>query len=139
MKRRVILDTGPLVALIDKSDRDHAWSIQQWEDIAPPMLTCESVISEACFLLNQIKSSSETVFEMISRKTIEVPFRLEDYSRSIRAMLRKYSDVPMSVADACLVLMTEQIPNSFVLTLDSDFSIYRKHGRQVIPLIVPRR
>ena len=139
MKRNVILDTGPLVALIDAGDGDHSWSVQQWSDIEPPMLTCESVISEACFLLNQIDSGTEAVFEMLSRKTVEAPFRLEDHSKFVQALLRKYSDVPMSVADACLVRMAEQIPGSSVFTLDGDFRIYRKHSRQVIPLIVPER
>jgi predicted nucleic acid-binding protein len=139
MKRNVILDTGPLVALIDKSDRDHAWTVRQWEDITPPMLTCESVISEACFLMNQIDSNGNAIFEMLARKTIEAPFHLQDHSKSIQALIRKYSNVPMSVADACLVLMAEQIPSSSVLTLDGDFRIYRKNGRQVIPLIAPGR
>jgi predicted nucleic acid-binding protein len=139
MKRNVILDTGPLVALVDAADRDHAWSVQQWDDIEPPMFTCESVISEACFLLNQIGTGSDVVFEMLSRKTIEASFRLLDHTKFLRALLRKYADVPMSVADACLVRMAEQLPHSSVLTLDSDFRIYRKHGRQVIPLIVPVR
>ena len=71
MKRNAILDTGPIVALIDAADRDHLWSVQQWSDIEPPMLTCESVISEACFLLNQIDSGTEAVFEMLSRKAVE--------------------------------------------------------------------
>jgi len=139
MRRKVILDTGPLVALIDAADRDHAWSVQQWGDIEPPMLTCESVISETCFLLSQIDMSTEAVFAMLSRKTFEIPFRLEDHSKFVRTLLRKYSDVPMSVADACLVRMAEQIPGSSVFTLDGDFKVYRKHGRQVIPLIMPER
>jgi len=139
MKRNVILDTGPLVALIDAADRDHTWSVQQWSDIEPPMLTCESVVSEACFLLNQIDRGAEVVFEMLSRETIEMSFRLQDHSKFVRNLLVKYSKVPMSVADACLVRMAEQIPGSSVFTLDGDFRIYRKHGRQVIPLIVPER
>src|SRR5436309_3101906 len=117
MKRNVILDTGPLVALIDAADRDHSWSVQQWSDVEPPMFTCESVISEASFLLNQINRGVEAVFAMLSRRIIEVPFRLEDHSEFISALLRKYSDVGMSVADACLVRMAEQIPASSVFTL----------------------
>jgi len=139
MKRNVLLDTGPLVALINAADRDHAWSLQRWADIAPPMLTCESVISEACFLLQQTGTGAEAIFEMLGRKTIEVSFRFQENSKLVGALIRKYSDVPMSVADACLVRMAEHIPNSSVFTLDGDFRIYRKHGRQVIPLIAPER
>jgi predicted nucleic acid-binding protein len=53
-------------------------------------------------------------------------------------LMRKYGDVPMSLADACLVRLAEIIPHSIVLTLDRDFTVYRKHGRQVIPLLIPR-
>ena len=137
MKRNVILDTGPLVALIDGKDRHHAWTLRQWADIEPPLLTCESVISEACFLLGRIRVGSSTVLEMLSRKVIRLSFRLGDNATQVGALLQKYSNVPMSVADACLVRMSEQEPDSEILTLDSDFRIYRRHSRQVIPLIAP--
>ena len=137
MRARVILDTGPLVALIDSRDKDHQWAVVQWSDIEPPLLTCESVISEACFLLDQTRTGSASVFEMLLRKAIAIAFRLEDHVREVRTLRDKYSDVPMSVADASLVRMAEQFTRSAVLTLDRDFRIYRKHGRQVIPLIVP--
>ena len=137
MRTRVILDTGPLVALVDRRDKDHEWTVAQWSDIAPPLLTCESVISEACFLLEQTPTGAAPVFEMLVRKAIALPFQLEDHLKEVRALCEKYSDIPMSVADACLVRMAEQSAQSVVLTLDRDFKIYRKHGRQVIPLIVP--
>src|SRR5438477_3307763 len=117
MKRNVILDTGPLVALINRADRDHLWTVQQWGDIEPPMLTCESVVSEACFLLKQI-GGVDAVLEMLLRKTVEIRFQLQEQTKLMRTLLRKYSDIPMSVADACLVRMAEQIPNSTVFTLD---------------------
>ena len=137
MRARVILDTGPLVALVDARDKDHRWAVVQWSDIEPPLLTCESVISEACFLLDQTRTGSASVFEMLLRKAIAIAFRLEDHVKEVRTLRDKYSDVPMSVADASLVRMAEQFTRSAVLTLDRDFRIYRKHGRHVIPLIVP--
>ena len=137
MKGNVILDTGPLVALIDYRDIHHQWTVLQWEDIEPPLRTCESVISEACFLLDKIHGGKGTVFEMLARKVIDVSFHMEDYTKAIGTFVRKYSSIPMSVADACLVRMAEQIPESSILTLDGDFRIYRKHGRQVLPLIAP--
>jgi predicted nucleic acid-binding protein len=139
MKRGVILDTGPLVALIDARDRHHQWAVQQWADIEPPLLTCESVISEACFLLDQIRTGGRPVFAMLVRKAIAIPFRLADHIEEVRGLLRKYAGVPMSVADASLVRMAEQTPQGRVLTLDRDFRLYRKHGRHVIPLISPSR
>jgi predicted nucleic acid-binding protein len=139
VRTRVILDTGPLVALVDARDKDHKWAVVQWSDIEPPLLTCESVISEACFLLDQTPTGSASVFEMLLRRAIAISFRLEDHVKEVRALREKYSDVPMSVADASLVRMAEHLTQSAVMTLDRDFKIYRKHGRQVIPLIVPSK
>jgi predicted nucleic acid-binding protein len=137
VKRRVLLDTGPLVALVDARDRHHAWAVAQWGEIAPPLLTCEAVISEACFLLDQTRAGSGAVFEMLVRRAIAIGFRLDEHLKEVRALRRKYSDKRMSVADASLVRMAEQVGGSAVLTLDGDFTVYRKHGRHVIPVISP--
>lgn len=118
-------------------DRHHTWAVAQWAGIAPPLLTCEAVISEACFLLDQARGGSDGVFEMLVRKVVAVTFRLDDHLREVQALRSKYSDVPMSVADASLVRMAEQLGGIAVLTLDSDFKTFRKHGRQLIPLIFP--
>jgi predicted nucleic acid-binding protein len=64
---------------------------------------------------------------------------LDEHVDEIDRLRRKYADVPMSVADACLVRLAEQLGQCAVLTLDRDFSVYRRHGRQVIPLITPPR
>lgn len=137
MKTGVILDTGPLVALLDARDADHQWAVAQWGDIEPPLVTCESVISEACFLLDQTRAGSSAVLEMVLRRAISVTFRLDDHLKEVQGLRLKYHDVPMSVADASLVRMAELATRSAVLTLDADFRIYRKHGRHVIPLIMP--
>ena len=137
MKKQVVLDTGPLVALLDARDRHHKWSVAQWADIEPPLLTCESVISEACFLLDQTRAGSAAVFEMLVRKVVALSFHLDEQLKEVQALRTKYSDVPMSVADASLVRMAEQFSRSALLTLDGDFKVYRKHGRYVIPLILP--
>jgi predicted nucleic acid-binding protein len=137
VRKRVILDTGPLVALLDRRDSYHPWAIAQWADIEPPLLTCESVVSEACFLLDQTSSGSAGVFQMLLRKAIALSFRLDDHVKEIQKLREKYSDVPMSVADASLVRMAEHFSSSAVLTLDGDFKVYRKNSRQTIPLILP--
>ena len=107
--------------------------------IEPPLLTCEAVIAESCFLLCNLSGSSRTVAELIHRKIIEIPFRLEAHAQSLAMLLDKYSDVPMSLADACLVRMSELYENSLVFTLDHDFKLYRRHGRQVIAALMPTR
>jgi len=76
---------------------------------------------------------------MIQRKVISAPFRLEENIQPIKKLLTKYQSVPVSLADACLVRMSEIYPESLILTLDSDFKLYRKQGRQIIPLIIPNK
>lgn len=137
MRRNVLLDTGPLVAYLDRKDTFCDWSREFWKDIEAPLFTCEAVISEACFLLSNVHGGARAVFELLSRQIVTVPFRLTDGTLPIARLLNKYSDVPMSVADACLVRMAEHFPEGAVFTVDSDFRRYRKHGRQVIPLIIP--
>ena len=137
MRTRIILDTGPLVALLNTRDRHHKWAARQWEDIEPPLLTCESVISEACFLLMVDPRGPRAVFEMISRHVVTVGFSLDAQAARIASLMKKYADVPVSVADACLVRMSEELHGSTILTLDGDFRTYRRNGRQVIPLIIP--
>ena len=137
MKRHVILDTGPLVAFINRRDRYHGWSKQQWSHIHPPLLTCDAVLSEACFLLRDIDGGQSIVLELLKRGALTLPFRIEDSVNQIMWLLQKYSDIPMSLADACLVRMSELYAESSLLTLDDDFRIYRKNKRHIIPILTP--
>lgn len=137
MRRQVILDTGPLVALLNSRDKYHSWAETQWAQIHPPLLTCEAVISEACFLLRSWNQGSLAVLELLRRGILETSFCLSDNTSTISALLKKYRNVPASLADACLVRMAELNDRSLVLTLDADFRIYRKHQRKVIPLLLP--
>lgn len=121
MKRQVIFDTGPLVAFLSEKDIHHHWVTQQMAKIQTPLLTCEAVISEACFLLNRNShEKADAVLELIDINLMTLPFCLGDNERKdIRRLMVKYANVPMSFADACLVKMSEQYPKSAVLTLDS--------------------
>ena len=134
--QRIILDTGVLVALLSKSDRSHDWAVRQWSQVKPPAFTCDAVISETYFLLKR-RYLIEAVFEMIEVGAIAISFNLQEESSNIRVLMSRYESVPMSFADACLVRMSEQIPNSAVMTLDSDFKIYRRHRNEEIAVIFP--
>ena len=136
IEQRVILDTSVLVALLSKGDRNHDWAVRQWAQVNPPALTCDAVISETCFLLKR-RYLIEAVFEMIEVGAIAIVFDLQEEASNVRVLMSRYESVPMSFADACLVRMTEQIPNSAVMTLDSDFKIYRKHRNEAIAVILP--
>ena len=103
----------------------------------PPLLTCEAVLSEACFLLRGLASGPEAVLDAVRRGAVETPFRLADHAHRVGQLMAKYAQMPMSLADACLVCMAELHAESTVFTMDSDFRIYRKHGRTVIPVLMP--
>jgi len=108
MRRRVLLDTGPLVASLDRRDYFHRWVTTELTTIAPPLLTCEAVISETCFLLQNAYPGSNAVISLINTGIIRIPFRLEEEASRIGELLVRYQSVPMSLADACLVRMAEQ-------------------------------
>lgn len=137
MKGNVILDTGPLVAIIHRNDQYHAWSTEQAAEIAPPLLTCEAVLSEAYFLLRGIPNGRQSLVKLVVSEMVQVRFSFAEEIEPIAKLLNRYANVPMSFADACLVRMCEQLSGATLFTTDSDFTIYRKHGRQVIPVIMP--
>jgi predicted nucleic acid-binding protein len=137
VKENVLLDTGPVVAFLNHRDKFHDWALEHWNLIRPPMLTCEAVISEACFLLAGTDSGVDSVMQMIQRKIIAVSFHLAEHIQPVKSLLLKYRSVPMSLADACLIRMSELHPQGRIFTLDSDFNLYRKNRRRVIPTIMP--
>jgi uncharacterized protein len=137
MNRRILLDTGPLVALLNSRDKHHEWAKLRWSQTTPPFLTCESVLSEACFLLRAMPGGNEAVMELLRRHVVEVAFHTEDHVEAVASLLRKYTSVPMSLADGCLVRMAELFADSKVLTLDHNFRLYRKNGRHIVPVLMP--
>lgn len=139
MHEAILLDTGPLVAFLNRTDRFHEWAIAQWERIRPPLLTCEAVLAEACFLLRNLPGGSQAVIELLDRRVIQIAFELQEEAGSVAKLMGRYADVPMSLADACLVRIAEQHGKSHLLTLDRDFQVYRKHRRHIIPTIMPQK
>lgn len=138
MRRRVLLDTGPLVAFLNRRDEFHSWATDEWARIEPPILTCEAVLVEACFLLRNFYPGQEAVISLVNTGVIQISFRLDEEASLISELLTRYQSVPMSLADACLVRMAEQYSESILLTLDTDFKIYRKNRSQMIPVIMPK-
>ena len=137
MKQQVLLDTGPLVALINRRDRFHEWVKAEWGKVQPPLLTCEAVLTEACFLLQGIYGGQEAVITFIRKGIVQISFCLKEEVNRISELLTRYRSVPMSLADACLVRMAEQHSEGIVFTLDSDFRIYQRNRNQFIPVIMP--
>lgn len=135
----VLIDTGPLVAMICANDRDHAWTVEQFRALPPPFLTCEPVIAEACFLIERRGLSGAVILDRIENGLLRIALEMEDHCAALKKLMIRYASVPMSLADSCLVRMSEIYPNSHIFTLDSDFHVYRRNGRQTIPAIMPER
>ena len=135
----VIVDTGPIVALLDADEAHHEWARTQFAALGPPLLTCEAVLSEASFLLQRVGVDQSLPVTLVQRGVlrIERPIASETDALAIGRLIRRFRSVPMSFADACLVRLVEGTNNASIMTLDSDFHIYRQAGRRVIPLLIP--
>jgi predicted nucleic acid-binding protein len=137
--RDVIVDTGPIVALLNSRDEFHDWARTAMDVIEPPMLTCEPVLAEASHLVRKLRGGPQAVLDLVARGVLTVPFRVDAELLALRTLLARYASTPMSLADACLVRMAETRPRAAVLTLDSNFRVYRRSGRLSIPVIMPDR
>jgi len=137
VKKHVLMHTGPLVASLNRRDRYHRWAKARLSELDPPISTCEPVLAEACFLLRDTQGGAAAVLALVERGVLQVDFQVTPHARSLATLMTKYADVPMSLADACLVRMTELDGSRAVMTLDGDFLRYRRHGRQVIPVMMP--
>jgi uncharacterized protein len=133
--KNCIADSGPLVALLDPREEHHLWARETFARQPFPWLTCEAALSEAMFLLHT--PHARALDRLLRRGHLRVAFDLGDELPQVLDLRAKYADVPMSLADACLVRMSETLPDPVVLTTDADFKIYRRHSRQVVPCLMP--
>jgi predicted nucleic acid-binding protein len=129
----VILDTGPLAALMNKRDRWHSWATETFARVRPPLWTCESVLTEAAHLTGR----PAEIVAAVTSGSLRIGLDLTQDADRIGRLLQQYAP-RMDLADACVVRMCERSATSKVLTLDRrDFAVYRRNGRDVIPLIAP--
>ena len=135
MATSVLADAGFIVALLSRRDTHHGWAAAQAQKFQPPWSTCEAVLSEAFHLLGP--RGVPALDALLRRQALLVPFHLGGDLEPVLRLLQKYAQMPMSLADACLVRMTETFSDPVILTTDSDFRIYRRHSRQVIPCVMP--
>jgi predicted nucleic acid-binding protein len=123
--------------LLDADEAHHDWVAACLEDLRPPLLTCEAVLTEATFLIARTGADPSLVVDLVARGLLTVVALFDDDAAAIGRLLRRYSSTPMSLADACIVRIVERTANATVLTLDSDFRIYKQKGRRVVPLLTP--
>ena len=129
-----ILDAGPLIGLLNDQDQFHDWALRLLDQIGPPFYSCAEVIAEAAAMTGK----AEELVEMIRAGEIILDFDLRSQADSVLKLLKKYRDRKMDLADACIVRMSELTRDCQVITADrADFEVYRRNGRDLIPLLVP--
>lgn len=122
----VLLDTGPLVALIDKADDRHSLAKSIFGQCAIPLVTSEAVITEACYLADKGDSGgAQKIIELGEKGVYQISFEMRENLPLLRNLLEKYRDTPISLADACLIGCAEIHNQPRILTFDSDFEFYR--------------
>jgi predicted nucleic acid-binding protein len=136
MAANVLADASFLVALLNRRDSNHRWAATQASAFPRPWRTCEPALSEAFYTLGV--SGTPQLIELLRRHALVCSFQINENLDDVIKLLKKYADVPMSLADACLVRMAEILSDPVLLTTDSDFHVYRRHGRQTIPCVTPR-
>lgn len=137
MPPEFLLDTGPLVAFLSPADEHHAWSRHHLLQLGAPFITCEPVIVEAFFVLAKSPVGADKIAEFCGSGALQIDFRLLDHAKPIRELQHKYRDLPMDLADACLVLLAERHPQATVITTDRDYLIYRTRNRRQIRILAP--
>jgi predicted nucleic acid-binding protein len=133
----VVVDTGPIVAMLDADEANHDWVMSQVQRLRAPLVTCEAVLTEAAFLMSRAGVDSSIVPQLVTRGFVTIAKLFDDDAAQVVRLMVRYRNVPMSLTDACLVKLVERTPNATLFTLDSDFSIYRQKGRRLIPLLSP--
>ena len=134
----VLLDTGVIVALLDRSERRHRDCARALDAIYAPLVTCEPVIAEACYLTRKLPGAPEAILQNVAAGTFQIPIQLSQCAVAIQRILRKYRDREVDLADACLIHLASDLRTGEILTLDSDFAVYRwgvnRPFRPVLPL-----
>jgi predicted nucleic acid-binding protein len=131
-----ICDTGPIVAYLNRNDPHHAWAVALMKETRPPLLVSGPVLTEVLYFLREDRVSVDPVFALLEREAMRLAFDLSAHWPRVRTLMARYPR--MDLADASVVVMSEQYSRCQVLTVDRrDFSIYRRNDRQVIDFVAP--
>lgn len=133
----VLLDSGVIVALLDRSERRHADCVEALEAVHGPLVTCEPVIAEACYLTRSLRGAPEAILQNIADGTFQIPLQLSRCATPIQRILTKYSDQDIDFADAFLIHLASELGTGAILTLDSDFKVYRWGKNRSFSFISP--
>jgi uncharacterized protein len=135
----VLIDAGPMAALLNTNDERHDWTRQTMQRLPAPALTSEPALTEAAFLLTRDGFDADDLFALAAAGMIKVGIEFDREHVALRSLIRKYQDVPMSLADATLIRLSELHSDCRILTFDAHFQFYRRHGNKIIPLVMPEQ
>jgi predicted nucleic acid-binding protein len=121
----VLLDTGVIVAWLDRSERHHRQCVEAFENLTLPLMTCEAVIAESCYLLRNLHGATESILDNVVSGLFQIPFQLKGAAADLRRICHKYRDREIDLADACLIHLANTFGTGEILTLDRDFAVYR--------------
>ncbi len=136
----ILLDTSMIVGLLDRTDAGHRLCVDALElpDLVyRPMVTCEAVVSESCFLLSPVAGAAEKVLQNLEQGMFQIGFQLAAHAGAIENLMRTHADTPIDFADACLIQMAEELNTGDILTLDGDFNHYRWRKTRHFNLLIP--
>jgi predicted nucleic acid-binding protein len=132
----ILLDTGVIVALLDRSERYHRRCVKAVSRLEGSLVTCESVIAESCYLLRTVRGAADAVLANVEEGAFQIPLQLSGALAAVRALMKRYADVPMDLADACLVHLAGELDTGRILTLDRDFEVYRWKRNRTFDMLV---
>lgn len=132
-----LTDAGPLVALIDADEEDHARCRNALTQIARPLVTTWPAFTEAMYLLSRAGGATgrDALWSLLLSGRLQIIELLDPDIKRAAALMGKYGDLPMDLADATLVAVAERLDTARIFTLDSDFEVYRLHGRRRFDLV----
>jgi len=133
----VLLDTGPIVALLDRSEKCHSECVEALAGIEGPLVTCESVIAEACYLMRRLAGANEAILQNVADGVFQIPIQLSQCALAIQRILKKYNDRQVDLADACLVHLATELRTGEIFTLDRDFAVYRWATNRAFQSVLP--
>lgn len=134
----VLLDTSCIVALLDRSEQTHQHCAEVVLSLRAPLITCEAVIAESCYLLRNVSGASDAVLANVEIGVFQIPFTLASQVQNARHLMKRFRNVPMDFADACLVCLAKELDTGQILTLDDDFQIYRWNKNKPFKMLLSK-
>jgi uncharacterized protein len=131
----LLLDTGALVALLDRSQSIHKACVEFFKTWDGPIVTSEAVLTESTHLLSSVSRGSVACIDFVLRAGVIVVPPSDLSLRRCRDLMQKYADLPMDFADATLVSAAEELNTDLVFTVDNDFRVYRIRGRKTFRIV----